>query len=59
MKMLMLLLKAKDATVAAYYSDDTISYSRNEEPASGKLQFKIKLQNQKIPTGNYNVQSIS
>ena len=31
--------KAKDAdAVAAYYSDDAISFSRNEQPLSGKTR---------------------
>jgi uncharacterized protein (TIGR02246 family) len=33
--------KAKDAdAVAAYYSDDAVSYSRNQEPVSGKAAIK-------------------
>src|SRR5258705_9460593 len=33
--------KAKDAAaVVAYYSDDAVSYNRNEEPTSGKAAIK-------------------
>ena len=36
--------KAKDANaIAAYYSDDAISYMRNEEPAVGKAAIKERL----------------
>lgn len=53
--------KAKDAAaVVAYYSDDAISYSRNEEPASGKaaIQDKIAKGIAKDTTGNYNVYKV-
>ena len=36
--------KAKDAgAVAAYYSDDAVSYNRNEEPASGKAVIQDRI----------------
>ena len=36
--------KAKDAAgVAAYYSDDAITYSRNEAPTSGKAAIKERI----------------
>ena len=36
--------KAKDAAaVAAYYSDDAISYGRNSEPVSGKAAIQAKI----------------
>lgn len=47
--------KAKDATaVVAYYSDDAISYNRNEEPTSGKAAIKEKIAQRiaKDTTGN-------
>ena len=50
--------KAKDAdAVVAYYSDDAISYMRNEEPASGKAAIKTRIANRimKDTTGNSNV----
>ncbi len=53
--------KAKDAAaVAAYYSDDAISYSRNEEPASGKatIQERIAQRLAKDTIGNYNVYKV-
>ena len=35
--------KAKDAAaVAAYYSDDAVSYGRNSEPTSGKAAIQAK-----------------
>ena len=53
--------KAKDAAaVAAYYSDDAISYSRNEEPTTGKaaIQDGIAKRIAKDTTGNYNVYKV-
>ena len=53
--------KAKDADkVVAYYSDDAISYSRNEEPASGKATIKARIADRlaKDTTGNYNVYKV-
>lgn len=53
--------KAKDADgVAAYYSEDAISYSRNEEPTSGKAAIKARIAQQmaKDTTGNYNVYKV-
>lgn len=53
--------KAKDAdAVVAYYSDDAVSYSRNEEPASGKAAIKDKIAKgiAKDTTGNYNVYKV-
>ena len=53
--------KAKDAAgVAAYYSDDAISYSRNEPPTSGKanIQESIGKKLAKDTTGNYNVYKV-
>ena len=36
--------KAKDANaVVAYYSDDAVSYNRNEEPTIGKAAIKARL----------------
>ena len=52
--------KAKDAdAVAAYYSDDAISYSRNTEPLSGKAAIRDNIANniwqQGLTTDNYSV----
>jgi len=53
--------KAKDAdAVAAYYSDDAMSYSRNKEPLSGKAAIRESIANSiaKDTTGNYNVYKV-
>jgi len=53
--------KAKDADkVAVYYSDDAVSYNRNEEPTSGKAAIKARLADRlaKDTTGNYNVYKV-
>lgn len=53
--------KAKDAAgVAAYYSDDAVSYSRNAEPLSGKAAIKAKIAERlaKDTTGNHDVYKI-
>jgi len=53
--------KAKDAAgVAAYYSQDAISYSRNEEPVSGNAAIKENIAKRlaKDTTGNYNVYKV-
>ena len=53
--------KAKDAAaVAAYYSQDAISYGRNEEPISGNAAIKegIAKRLAKDTTGNNNVYKI-
>jgi len=53
--------KAKDAdAVAAYYSDDAISYSRNTEPLSGRAAIRANIADgiAKDTTGNYNVYKI-
>jgi uncharacterized protein (TIGR02246 family) len=53
--------KAKDAAaVAAYYSDDAISYNRNEEPISGKAAIKERIAQRlaKDTTGNNNVYKV-
>lgn len=53
--------KAKDAAgVAAYYSDDAITYSRNEAPISGKaaIQDRIAQRLAKDTTGNTNVYKV-
>jgi len=50
--------KAKDAdAVAAYYSDDAISYSRNSTPLSGKVAITANISNNmaKDTLGNYSV----
>jgi ketosteroid isomerase-like protein len=50
--------KAKDAdAVAAYYSDDAISYTRNKQPLSGKAAIRDNIANNiaKDTTENYNV----
>jgi len=53
--------KAKDAAaVVAYYSDDAISYNRNEEPSSGKATIKERIAQRmaKDTTGNTNVYKV-
>jgi len=53
--------KAKDADgVAAYYSDDAMSYSRNTQPLSGKAAIRENIANNiaKDTTGNYNVYKV-
>jgi ketosteroid isomerase-like protein len=53
--------KAKDGdAVAAYYSEDAISYSRNNEPLSGKAAIRDYISNNiaKDTTGNYNVYKV-
>ena len=53
--------KAKDAdAVAAYYSDDAISYARNSEPLSGKAAIRDNIAEgiAKDTTGNYRVYKI-
>ena len=53
--------KAKDAdAVAAYYSDDAMSYSRNTQPLSGKKAIRDNIANNiaKDTTGNYNVYKV-
>lgn len=53
--------KAKDANaVVAYYSDDAISYGRNEPPSSGKANIKetIAKRMAKDTTGNYSVYKV-
>ena len=53
--------KAKDAdAVAAYYSDDAISYSANKQPNSGKAAIRKNIANgiAKDTTDNYNVYKI-
>jgi len=53
--------KAKDPdAVAAYYSDDAISYSRNEQPLSGKAAIRDNIANNiaKDTTENYNVYKV-
>lgn len=53
--------KAKDADgVVAYYSDDAVSYSRNEEPVSGKaaIRERIARRLETDTTGNYSVYKI-
>lgn len=53
--------KAKDAdAVAAYYSDDAISYSRNTEPLSGKAAITANIAKNiaNDTTGTYNVYKI-
>ena len=53
--------KAKDAdAVAAYYSDDAISYSRNEQPLSGKAAIRDNIANRiaKDTTENYSVYKV-
>ena len=53
--------KAKDADkVVAYYSDDAVSYNRNEEPLSGKEAIKKRAAERlaKDTSGNYNVYKV-
>jgi len=53
--------KAKDADgVVAYYSDDAISYNRNEEPTSGKAAIKARTAQRlaKDSSGNSNVYKV-
>jgi len=53
--------KAKDADkVVAYYSDDAVSYNRNEEPSSGKEAIKQRIAERLAhdTTGNYNVYKV-
>jgi len=53
--------KAKDAdAVAAYYSDDAISYSRNIQPLTGKAAIRDNIAKNiaKDTTENYNVYKI-
>ena len=53
--------KAKDAGgVVVYYSDDAISYNRNEEPLSGKAAIKERIAQRlaKDTTGNTNVYKV-
>ena len=53
--------KAKDADgVAAYYSDDAMSYSRNTQPLSGKAAIRENIATNiaKDTTGNYNVYKV-
>jgi len=53
--------KAKDAdAVAAYYSDDAMSYSRNRQPLSGKAAIRENIASsiEKDTTGNYNVYKV-
>jgi len=53
--------KAKDAdAVAAYYSDDAISYSRNIQPLTGKAAIRDNIAKNiaKDSTENYNVYKI-
>lgn len=53
--------KAKDAdAVAAYYSDDAMSYSRNKQPLSGKAAIRENIANNiaKDTTENYNVYKV-
>jgi ketosteroid isomerase-like protein len=53
--------KAKDAdAVAAYYSDDAISYSQNEQPLSGKAAIRNNIAEDiaKDTTGSYSVYKV-
>jgi uncharacterized protein (TIGR02246 family) len=53
--------KAKDAKgVAAYYSEDAVSYSRNEEPTVGRaaIEAAIGKRMAKDTSGNYNVYKV-
>jgi len=53
--------KAKDAEkVAAYYSDDAISYGRNKQPLSGKAAIKESIAKDLASdtTGNSNVYKV-
>ncbi|MBK8955068.1 MAG: DUF4440 domain-containing protein [Saprospiraceae bacterium] len=53
--------KAKDAAaVAAYYADDAVSHSRNEEPTVGKAAIQERIQKRMATdtSGNYNVYAV-
>jgi ketosteroid isomerase-like protein len=53
--------KAKDAeAVVAYYSDDAVSYNRNEEPVSGKAAIKARLADRlaKDTSGNMSIYKV-
>ena len=53
--------KAKDAdAVAAYYSEDAMSYNRNKQPLSGKAAIRDNIANSiaKDTTENYNVYKV-
>lgn len=53
--------KAKDADkVAAYYSDDAVSYSRNSMPTSGRAAIRdsIAARLSRDTSGNYNVYKV-
>jgi len=53
--------KAKDADkIVVYYSDDAVSYNRNEMPTSGKAAIKARLADRlaKDTTGNNNVYKV-
>ncbi len=53
--------KAKDPdAVAAYYSEDAISYSRNQQPLSGRAAIRDDIANNmaKDTTDNYNVYKV-
>ena len=53
--------KAKDAdAVAAYYSDDAISYGRNEQPVSGRAAIRESIAKNiaNDTTGNYSVYKV-
>ena len=53
--------KAKDAdAVAAYYSEDAISYSRNKQPLSGKAAIRKNIADSiaKDTTESYNVYKV-
>jgi ketosteroid isomerase-like protein len=53
--------KAKDAKgVVAYYSEDAISYSRNEEPTVGRATIEAAIAKRmlKDSSGNYNVYKV-
>ena len=53
--------KAKDAAaVVAYYSDDAVSYNRNEEPSKGKaaIQERIAKRLASDTTGNHSVYKV-
>jgi ketosteroid isomerase-like protein len=53
--------KAKDAdAVAAYYSEDAMSYSRNRQPLIGKTAIRDNIANNiaNDSTGNYNVYTV-
>jgi len=53
--------KAKDAkAVAAYYADDAVSYSRNQEPVAGKaaIEAKIAQRLQSDSSGNHEMYKV-